>query len=173
MEAIKVNPKFKYEINKIPGAENIMLCFQCGTCTAGCPIARFSDFYKPRTIVRMVQLGLRETLLSEKDLWLCTTCYACIDRCPQEVEAASIVRALRNLVVKEKKTMPLAYREMASNLMKTGYIYLIPELRIKRREKQGLPPLSKTNPEIIAKIFDMTGLRSILENVKPLTKEEE
>jgi len=172
MVEVKVDPKFKYEISKIPGAENIMLCFQCGTCTADCPIARFSDLYKPRRIVRMVQFGLRGRLLSERDLWLCSTCYACIDHCPQGVEAASIVRALRNLAVKEKGTMPLVYRELASNLLKTGYVYMIPESRLRRREKQGLPPLPKSNPEILVKIFDMTGSRRILENAKPFDKEE-
>jgi len=43
-----IDSKFKYEISKLPGAENVLLCFQCGTCTADCHIARFSDFYRPR-----------------------------------------------------------------------------------------------------------------------------
>ncbi len=172
VESGEMDPKFKYEISKIPGAENIMLCFQCGTCTADCPIARFSKLYRPRKIARTVQLGLKERLLSDKDLWLCSTCFACIDHCPQGVEVASIVRALRNLTVKEKETMPLVYRELASSLLKTGYVYIIPESRLKKRETQGLPPLPKANLEALTRIFDITGSKKILESVKPFEKVE-
>lgn len=157
-----INPKFKYEISKLPGAEKIMLCFQCGTCTADCPIARFDDFYRPRRLVRMTQLGLKDKLLSNNVIWLCSTCFACIDHCPQDVGIASIVRALRNLSVKEKG-MPIVFKELASNILKTGYAYMIPEMRLKKREQQGLPFLPKANLENLAKLFDATGLSKMLE----------
>ncbi|MCK5593393.1 hypothetical protein KAI31_04775, partial [Candidatus Bathyarchaeota archaeon] len=64
LKTTDMDPKFKYEISKIPGAEKVMLCFQCGTCTADCPIARFDDFYRPRKLIRMTQLGLKDRLLS-------------------------------------------------------------------------------------------------------------
>ena len=157
-----MDPKFKYEISKIPGAEKIMLCFQCGTCTADCPIARFSDFYRPRKLMRMTQLGLKDRLLSSDVIWLCSTCFTCIDHCPQDVGIASIVRALRNLSVKERD-MPVVFKELASNILKTGYAYLIPELRLKKREEQGLPTLPKANLESVAKLFDITGFSKTLE----------
>jgi heterodisulfide reductase subunit C len=162
----EMDPKFKYEISKIHGAEKIMLCFQCGTCTADCPISRFNDIYRPRKIARMVQLGLKERILSNEALWLCTTCFTCVDHCPQGVEIAGVVRALRNLVVKEKGVMPLIYRELAINLLKTGYVYAIPETRHKRRVEDGLPPLPKPNVSDLSKIFEVTGSSKILENVK-------
>ena len=151
-----IDPKFKYEISKISGAEKVMLCFQCGTCTADCPIARFDDFYRPRKLIRMVQLGLKDRLLSNEVIWLCSTCFTCIDHCPQDVGIASIVRALRNLTVKEGE-MPVVYKELASNVRKTGYAYMIPGLRLRNREKQGLPTLPKANLESMAKLFDITG----------------
>jgi heterodisulfide reductase subunit C len=169
-KAGRINPKFKYEISEVPGAERIMLCFQCGTCTAGCPISRFSEFYNPRKIARMVQLGLKDRLLSNDALWLCTTCYTCIDSCPQGVEVAGIVRALRNLSVKEKRLMPRIYEELASNLLKTGYVYVIPRSRLNRRKEQGLPPLPKSNIEHVAKIFKVTGFSKILDGVKTFNK---
>ena len=160
-----MDPKFKYEISKIPGAEKVMLCFQCGTCTADCPIARFSDFYRPRKLVRMTQLGLKERLLSNDVIWLCSTCFTCIDHCPQDVGIASIVRALRNLSVKERN-MPVVYKELASNILKTGYAYVIPGLRLKKREEQGLPKLPKANLESVVKLFDITGFAKTLEKEK-------
>ena len=157
-----MDPKFKYEISKISGAEKVMLCFQCGTCTADCPIARFSDFYRPRKLIRMTQLGLKDKLLSNDVIWLCSTCFTCIDHCPQDVGIASIVRALRNLSVKERD-MPVVFKELASNILKTGYAYIIPGLRLKKREEQGLPTLPKANLESVAKLFDITGFSKTLE----------
>jgi len=157
-----MDPKFKYEISKIPGAEKLMLCFQCGTCTADCPIARFSDFYRPRKLIRMTQLGLKDKLLSNDVIWLCSTCFTCIDHCPQDVGIASIVRALRNLSVKERD-MPVVFKELASNILKTGYAYIIPGLRLKKREEQGLPTLPKANLESVAKLFGITGFSKTLE----------
>ncbi len=165
IKSTDMDPKFKYEISKLPGAEKIMLCFQCGTCTADCPISRFSEFYRPRKIMRMVQLGLKDRLLSNDAIWLCTTCFTCIDHCPQDVETASIVRALRNLAIKVG-VMPLVYKELASNILETGYAYKIPELRLRRREEQGLPPLPKANLESIEKLFDITGFSKTFEKVR-------
>ncbi len=172
IKAEELNPKFKYEISKIHGAEKLMLCFQCGTCTADCPVSRFSDFYRPRRIARMVQLGLKDRILSDKHLWICTTCYTCIDHCPQDVEVANVIRVLRNLSVKHTNSMPLVYKELAGNLMKSGFVYLIPESRIRRREQAGLPPLPKTKPDEIAKIFQLTGLAKILESCETFEKVE-
>jgi len=160
-----IDPKFKYKISKLSGAENVLLCFQCGTCTADCPIARFNDFYRPRKLIRMTQLGLKDKLLSNDSIWLCSTCFTCIDHCPQDVGIADIVRALRNLTVNEGK-MPAVYKELASNILKTGYAYVIPELRLKKREKESLPSLPKANLEKLAKLFDVTGLSKTLEMVR-------
>jgi len=170
IKAEELNPKFKYEMSKIHGAEKVMVCFQCGTCTADCPISRFSDFYRPRKIARMVQLGLKDRLLSDEALWLCSACFTCVDHCPQGVEIAGIVRALRNLTVKEKSILPLVYKELASNLLKTGYVYEIPESRIQKRVEQGLPALPKPNLKDVARIFEITGSLKMLENVKTLGK---
>jgi len=168
----RVDPKFKRELMEMPGTERIHFCFQCGTCTADCVIARFSDFYKPRKIARMVQLGLKDRLLSNDELWLCTTCFTCVDHCPQEVEVSSIVRALRNISVKERKVMPGVFKTFASNILKSGYVYLMPESRLKRREAEGLPPLPKSKVEDIVKLFKATGFLEILESAESLEKVE-
>jgi heterodisulfide reductase subunit C len=170
IKAEELNPKFKYEMSKIHGAEKIMLCFQCGTCTADCPISRFSDFYRPRKIARMVQLGLKDRLLSNDALWLCSACFTCVDHCPQGVEIAGIVRALRNMVTKDKGIMPLVYKELATNLLKSGYVYAIPESRHKKRVDDGLPPLPKPNLADVSKIFELTGSAKMLENAKTFEK---
>ena len=164
LEVSAIDPKFKYELSKLPGAEKVMLCFQCGTCTADCPIARFDDFYRPRKLIRMTQLGLKDRLLSNEVIWLCSTCFTCVDHCPQDVGIANIVRALRNLTVKERE-MPAVYKELSSNILKTGYAYVISRLRLNKREKEGLPSLPEASLEHLAKLFDITGLSKTLEKL--------
>ena len=85
IKASEINPKFKYELSKVQGSEKILQCFQCGTCTSDCPIAKFSDTYRPRQIIRMAQLGLKERVLKSETLWLCASCFTCTDRCPQDI----------------------------------------------------------------------------------------
>jgi heterodisulfide reductase subunit C len=152
-----LDPKFKREISKVPGIEKIKLCFQCGTCTADCPIARFSEIYSPRKIMRMTQLGMKDRLLSSEALWLCAACFTCVDHCPQGVDIASVVRALRNMAVKEG-IIPDVFRELTHNIMKTGYAYRIPELRLKKRVENGLPPLPQANLEDMSKLFDVIAV---------------
>jgi heterodisulfide reductase subunit C len=148
-----LDPEFKREISKVPGIEKIKLCFQCGTCTADCPIARFSEIYSPRKIMRMTQLGMKDRLLSSESLWLCAACFTCVDHCPQGVDIAGVVRALRNMAVKEG-VIPDVFRELTTNILNTGYAYRIPELRLKKRVEKGLPPLPEANVEDVAKLFD-------------------
>ena len=150
IKASEMDPKFKQEISKMHGGEKVMRCFQCGTCTSDCPIARFSETYRPRQIIRMVQLGLRDRVLNSDTLWLCAACFTCTDRCPQDVEVASVIRVLRNLAA-EKGIVPPVFKEEASSILESGYAYRIPELRLKKREVSGLPPLPKGNPESISK----------------------
>jgi heterodisulfide reductase subunit C len=152
-----LDPEFKREISKIPGIEKIKLCFQCGTCTADCPIARFSEIYSPRKIMRMTQLGMKDRLLSSESLWLCAACFTCVDHCPQGVDIAGVVRTLRNMAVKEG-VIPDVFRELTTNILNTGYAYRIPELRLKKRVEKGLPPLPRANVEDVAKLFDALAI---------------
>ena len=150
IKASEIDPKFKYEISKMHGGEKLLRCFQCGTCTSDCPVARFSDTYRPRQIIRMAQLGLKDRVLNSDTLWLCAACFTCTDRCPQDVEVASVIRVLRNLAA-ERGCVPIVFKDQASSILESGYAYKIPELRIKKRESQGLPPLPKGNPENVRK----------------------
>jgi heterodisulfide reductase subunit C len=150
IKASEIDPKFKYELSRMHGSEKLLRCFQCGTCTSDCPVARFSDTYRPRTIIRMAQLGLKERVLNSDTLWLCAACFTCTDRCPQGVEVASVIRVLRNLAA-EKGIVPQVFKDQTTCILNSGYAYKIPDLRIKKRDTQGLPPLPKSNPENIRK----------------------
>lgn len=74
----------------------LALCFQCQKCTSGCPIAARADI-KPHELVRLVQLGERDAVLSSRIIWECTSCQTCVTRCPQAVNLPAVVDALRRL----------------------------------------------------------------------------
>lgn len=142
-------------MSSVHGGEKLLKCFQCGTCTSDCPIARFSDTYRPRQILRMTQLGLKDRVLSSDTLWLCASCFTCTDRCPQGVEVASVIRVLRNFAA-QRGHVPQVYKELGTSILDTGYAYRIPDLRIKKRAEMGLPPLPKGNPANLNKALRKT-----------------
>lgn len=156
VEPLRLDPSFKYEVMKEHDGETLKICFQCGSCTSSCPTARFSDSYRPRTIIRMAQLGLRQKVLQSPTLWLCTACFTCTDRCPQDVEVASVLRVLRNLAVKEGQ-IPRIFTELASNIYETGYVYKIPEMRLRKRAELGLPPLPKASLDKVDRLIELAG----------------
>jgi len=71
-----------------------MSCYQCAKCSSGCPVAGRGDF-KPHELVRLVQTDQRDAVLSSRFLWECTSCQTCATRCPQKVDIAAMVDALR------------------------------------------------------------------------------
>jgi heterodisulfide reductase subunit C len=150
IKASEIKSDFKYKISKMHGGEKLMRCFQCGTCTSDCPVARFSDTYRPRQIIRMAQLGLKDRVLDSDTLWLCAACFTCSDRCPQDVEVASVIRVLRNLAAEEGH-IPQVFKDECASILESGYAYRIPELRLKKRETVGLPALPKGNPDSLCK----------------------
>jgi CoB--CoM heterodisulfide reductase subunit C len=150
IKASELDPKFKYKIMKMHGGEKLLKCFQCGTCTSDCPVARYSDSYRPRTLLHMARLGLKDRVLKSDTLWLCAACFTCTDRCPQGVEVASVIRVLRNLAA-EEGIVPQVFKDQCASVLESGYAYKIPDLRLRKREPLGLPPLPKGDPESIKK----------------------
>lgn len=165
IKASEIDPNFKYELQKISGSENILRCLQCGTCTSDCPVARYSDSYRPRTLIHMAQLGLKDRVLNSDTLWLCAACFTCTDRCPQGVEVASVIRVFRNMAA-EKGCIPQVFKDQAQSLLETGYAYKIPSLRINKRDSLGLPPLPVGDPESVKKV--LKNVKFIQKIQKPL-----
>ncbi|MBN2534365.1 MAG: 4Fe-4S dicluster domain-containing protein [Spirochaetales bacterium] len=98
--------KFKYDVAREAGGENITLCFACGLCTASCPVSEIDADYNPRKIIRMVLLGMRQRVLSSDFIWLCTQCYTCQAHCPQKVNFSDVMKALRSMAVREGYVTP-------------------------------------------------------------------
>jgi heterodisulfide reductase subunit C len=80
--------------------EEVQSCFYCQKCTAGCPTAYMMD-YKPAQLLRMIQLGQREKVLSSKAIWMCIGCEACGTRCPNQIRLAPVMDVLREMALQE------------------------------------------------------------------------
>ena len=113
----------------VPGAEKLLGCFLCGTCTAGCPISEIDKDYDPRKMMRMILLGKKYDVLKSPELWKCYQCHTCVAHCPQDVRFADIVRAARELAVRE-------------NICDAGLPEKVAELDLKAR-KQRLADVCK------------------------------
>ena len=148
IESKNLDQNFKYEVAEEMGKANITRCFACGTCTAGCPVREIDSKYNPRKIIRMVLLGMREEVLTSDFIWLCSTCYTCYDRCPQDVMLTSLMTALRNIAVKDGHVHP-AFKEQARLVGSFGRLYEVEDFDNKKREKMGLPAVKKINDEVI------------------------
>ena len=76
-------------------------CMRCGTCTATCPA--FDEMeYHPHQFVYMVERGEIEKLMASPSIYKCLSCFACLERCPRQVEPVKLVEAVRLAVVREQ-----------------------------------------------------------------------
>ncbi|NJD03770.1 MAG: 4Fe-4S dicluster domain-containing protein [Ruminiclostridium sp.] len=101
MNLSSTNMEFKNRVAAKPGGEKVMNCFLCGTCTAGCPVSALNGEYNPRRIMRIVLLGMEQSVLSSPQLWQCSQCHTCVAHCPQDVRFADVMRVLRELALED------------------------------------------------------------------------
>jgi heterodisulfide reductase subunit C len=78
--------------------QNVRRCYYCLRCSAGCPAA-YAMEYTPAQILRLVQLGQKDTLLHSSAIWLCIGCETCGTRCPNEIHAGAVIDALRQIAI--------------------------------------------------------------------------
>lgn len=94
-----LHSEFVKLIERISG-EELANCYQCGNCTAGCPVSYAMDF-GPREMIRLLQLGQEEQAQKANSQWLCVGCLQCYCRCPKGVSAAKILEALRQVTLRK------------------------------------------------------------------------
>ena len=87
------------EVEDICG-ENLFGCYQCGTCSAGCPYIDDMDL-TPDEVIRYVILD-RPEVLNSKTIWLCSACFTCAERCPRDINITKIMEALRQICLRRK-----------------------------------------------------------------------
>ena len=150
------DPNFKLLIASESGGENIKKCFSCGTCTAGCPVREVTDRYNPRRIIRMALLGMKKEVLSSNFIWLCSSCYTCFERCPQDVKIPELMNALKNIAVREGY-LPSSMKSQLDLLASFGRLLEVTDFENEKRKDSGLPLFQKRT-EDVKKILKNLGL---------------
>jgi heterodisulfide reductase subunit C len=87
------------EIETLSG-QKLLSCYQCGKCSAGCPMVEAMDIL-PNQIIRLLQLGQVEDVKDSKTIWICASCFTCEARCPKGVDLSKIMEAVRVLLLRK------------------------------------------------------------------------
>jgi len=135
------------------GIETVKHCFQCGTCSGSCPSGRRTP-YKVRQIVRKCLLGLKEEVISDDALWMCTTCYTCQERCLRSVKIVEIIKKARNIAA-HAGYMAKPHKMTGVFVMNTGHAVPINDAAKALRTKIGLPevpPTTHAYPEALEEV---------------------
>ena len=88
------------EVDRTSG-QSVENCYHCHKCTAGCPVVGAMQ-YGPDRILRMIILDQFDLLLPSRDIWLCLGCYTCATRCPNGIDIAAVMDALRQMAVQAR-----------------------------------------------------------------------
>ena len=95
-----MNKNLKEQVLRASGV-NVLKCMRCGKCSGTCPSYDEME-YHPHQFVYMVEKGDIEPLLNSKSLYKCLTCFACVERCPRNVDPAKVVEAVRLAAVRQQ-----------------------------------------------------------------------
>lgn len=97
----KIHDPFVIKVQEISG-QNLLVCYQCGKCSAGCPAVAEMDIL-PNQVIRYAQLGLKDELLESKSIWACASCLTCNVRCPKGIKIAEVMEAVRQLLLRKRR----------------------------------------------------------------------
>jgi heterodisulfide reductase subunit C len=124
-EAIRPRYETSPEVEKI--VEAVSVCYQCGTCSGSCPVAPAGGMdYTPRIIMRLIQAGMEDEVLSSQTVWTCSACYSCAVRCPRDIDITDVMIRLRNLAL-------IRGYPAKTGIARRGRIYNVDFMRIVRR----------------------------------------
>lgn len=133
------NAEFVRRVEEMSG-QRVAKCYQCGNCSASCAYTHVYD-YPVNQIMRLVQLGQKEIVLSARSIWLCATCQACTTRCPNNLDVAGIMETLRVMSREEGRVcegdIALFYREFLQSVRAFGRVFetgLLPVYGLKSKK---------------------------------------
>lgn len=106
---------------------NLSACYQCKKCSIGCPVADRIES-PPSEIIRRLQLGAGDELLQTDLIWTCLSCETCFARCPNQINFAAIIDALKSIalekgVAKPEGDAPLFNRLFLNTVKSYGRAY--------------------------------------------------
>jgi heterodisulfide reductase subunit C len=153
-QTVRINFELRRKLDEIVGGHHHNYCYQCGACVAQCPAAKYNDAFNPRQILLDVLLGRADELLGpDSPIWLCTNCYSCYERCPQDVRPIEVIIALKNLASELGKA-PEDVATLTGNITKAGVSGVITPTVHKMRERLGLKPIGEFPVDEMLKLLE-------------------
>jgi heterodisulfide reductase subunit C2 len=135
---MEINFELRKElVREIP---NILKCFQCGTCVSGCPAEKYGKAYSPRRKILAALYGDKGLLSQE--LWKCTTCNSCNERCPQGVNPFDVIVKLKNYALKNGLA-PAELKKPLASVIETGVSMPVTDRTNRIRADLGLPEIKQ------------------------------
>ncbi len=150
---------FDFRNQVIKHNASLSYCYQCSTCSGGCPVALLTNGeYNPRKIIEEAILGLQDKLIEVQDPnpWLCSTCQKCVELCPQKVELTEIFTLIKNKCFEEGK-YPEAFHAQGQAVLENGIAIPYSKAVLSRREKLGLPIITTAPIEEIKTLLRQTN----------------
>lgn len=152
-EVYEINFAFRERLDAVAEGFRHNYCYQCGACVADCPANNYSNTFNPRLILLKALLGFEDELIGpESDIWDCTNCYTCSERCPQDVRPVDVIIALKNLCV-EGGLSPDLVPKISSSVKESGMTTKVTSLAEKRRLEYGLTPIKESPIDEIKKLL--------------------
>jgi heterodisulfide reductase subunit C len=111
----EVRGPFVRQVEEISG-QNPLACNQCGKCSGGCPVVAEMDVL-PSQVIRFVQLGLEDEVLSTNTIWICAACLTCVTRCPKGVDLPRMMETLRQISLR-RGTTRLDLKDLPPDLLR-------------------------------------------------------
>jgi heterodisulfide reductase subunit C len=156
-DIVRVDFSFRRELARKVEGNLASFCYQCGACVGDCPGAIYSTTFNPREIMLKVLYGLGDELIGQDSiLWLCTNCYNCHERCPQEVKPVEVIISLKNMLADEG-IYPPSVEKVIDTFEKTGRTVPMNPAIDRMRARFGLPPLPPVPMDEIQKLIDPNG----------------
>ena len=146
----KSDARFLRRLAAEMGASDLSKCFQCGVCVASCPVREIEETFNPRRIMKLAKLGMKDIVLKSDFIWLCSMCFMCQERCPQDVRPPEVMTVLRNIAAKEGIAPPNLMK-LVDLLVENGRIYPIDDFTEDERDDRDLPEV-EPEPDFVRKI---------------------
>ena len=149
------------EITELGGGDGLKKCLACGQCVAFCAPRSVDHNFRFTKFIRMIKLGLRETLLDDRAPWECTSCNRCTEFCPRQASPFLTVIAIRRFQSSEL-AFPMSSLEGVMSILRTGH-GVISEHGKELRIKVGLP---ENPPSAIQNTKALEEIKTILSHTK-------
>ena len=141
-QPVALDASFRERLGEVFDGDRVNYCYQCGACVGDCPATTYGEAFNPREIMLKVLYGLEDELLGpDSVIWECTNCYACHERCPQQVKPVEVIISMKNLLAR-RGLGPAAADKVIRTFETTGRTVPYSKAIDTQRERFGLPRLS-------------------------------